>query len=97
MNLPEVTFTTTDPVNCPVPSPELLALHAACAKVATFSGAVPYIDALDQDIEDLHALAGDGGSVDVLTHALMRLTLMGGSTGVRGLFAAINLLQPELE
>jgi hypothetical protein len=39
----EVTFTTTDP-ELPLPSPHLLALHAACAKVAQLSGASEFID-----------------------------------------------------
>jgi hypothetical protein len=34
-----VTFTTPDPVKYPVPSPEYLGLHAACAKFAHLSGA----------------------------------------------------------
>ncbi|KAK0449776.1 uncharacterized protein EV420DRAFT_1275047, partial [Desarmillaria tabescens] len=40
-HIPEnpVTFTTDDPENFPLPSPFLLALHRACARVAHFSGA----------------------------------------------------------
>ena len=70
-HVPEkIMFTSSDPTNLPVPSPELWALHATCAKVAHFSGAGAYLDELDQDVEDLGVLAGDGRSVDVLTQAL---------------------------
>jgi hypothetical protein len=62
---------TTDP-NLPVPAPELLALHAACAKVAHLSGAGAYIDEFDREMEDINVLAGDGRSADVLSHAIMR-------------------------
>jgi hypothetical protein len=34
----QVTFTTPDPVKFPLPSPILLASHAACAQVAQLSG-----------------------------------------------------------
>jgi hypothetical protein len=70
--LPEkITLTTTNP-NLPVPDPELLALHAACAKVAHLSGAATYIEDFDRDVEDLNVLAGDGRSADLLSHAIMR-------------------------
>ncbi|KZT08965.1 uncharacterized protein LAESUDRAFT_723269 [Laetiporus sulphureus 93-53] len=68
-----VTLTSSNPTTLPLPSPELLALHAACAKVAHLSGAGAYIDELDGDLEDLDVLADDGGSADVLNHALSRL------------------------
>lgn len=35
-----VTFTTPDPVKYPLPNPQYLAIHAACAKVANMSGAM---------------------------------------------------------
>ena len=70
--MPEkITFTSSDPTNLLVPSPEFLALHATCAKVAYFSGAGAYLDELDQDVEDLGVLACDGRSVDVLTYKPM--------------------------
>jgi len=72
-----MTFTSSDPSNLPVPSPELLALHATCAKVAYFSGASAYLDELDRDIG---VLAGDGGSVDVLIQALATSMSMGCDT-----------------
>ncbi|KAK0457937.1 uncharacterized protein EV420DRAFT_1683095 [Desarmillaria tabescens] len=68
----EVTFTTPDDENLPVPSESLLALHAVCAKVANFSGAAEYIDKLDQEVEDLGVLAHDGSSGDVLSSALLK-------------------------
>ena len=73
--MPEkITFTSSDPVNLPIPSPELITLYAAYAKVAHWhlSGASAYIDKLDQDADDLDVLACDGGSSDVLTHAISR-------------------------
>ncbi|KAG7085672.1 hypothetical protein E1B28_003217 [Marasmius oreades] len=51
----------------PFPSPELLALHASCAKVAHLSGAGEYLDELDEDLDELPVLAAD-----VLDHALLR-------------------------
>ncbi|KAF8347441.1 hypothetical protein F5887DRAFT_31694 [Amanita rubescens] len=70
----EVTFTSPDPSILPYPSPQLLALHAACAKVAHLSGAGECIDEFDRDTDDLDVLATDGSSFDILTHALLRST-----------------------
>jgi hypothetical protein len=67
----EVTFTTPDDKNLPVPSEELLALHAACAKVAHFSGAAEYIDESDRDVESLGVLAHNGSSAEVLRSAIL--------------------------
>lgn len=73
--LPErITFTTPNHDTLPVPSPKLLALHAACAKVAHLSGAGEYIDKIDRDVEDLGVLSYDGASSSVLDHALLRST-----------------------
>jgi hypothetical protein len=66
----KVTFTSSDPITLPTPSSELLALHAACAKVSHFSGAGEEIDELDRDLDDLRVLAADGSSSSVLAHAL---------------------------
>jgi hypothetical protein len=77
--LEEITFTSSDPTNHPVPSPEFLTLHATCAKAAYFSGAVAYLDKFDEDMADLGVLAGDGESVDILTHALTSMSMS--STG----------------
>ena len=71
--MPEkITLTSSDPAKLPIPSPKLIALHAACSKVAHLSGAGAYIDKLDRDADDLDVLAGDGGSSDVLTHVILR-------------------------
>ncbi|KAJ3928359.1 MAG: hypothetical protein NXY57DRAFT_964607 [Lentinula lateritia] len=67
MSSPLTTFTTLDP-RLPLPDPALLALHATCAKVA--SGAGEHIDRVHKDIRHLDVLAEDGGSSDVLFHAL---------------------------
>ncbi len=67
----EVTFTTSDQENLPVPSEALLTLHAACAKVAHLSGAAEYIDKSDRDVEDLSVLAYDGSSGEALKSALL--------------------------
>jgi hypothetical protein len=68
----KITLTSPDTINLPIPSPELIALHAACARVAHLSGAGAYIDEFDQDADDLDVLACDGGSSDVLTHVILR-------------------------
>jgi hypothetical protein len=57
-NLPNpVTFTTSDPVRLPLPSPQHLGIHAACCKVARHSGAGEY-----SDKEDTRVLSFDGFS-----------------------------------
>jgi hypothetical protein len=58
-------FTTPDPVNLPLPSPHLIALHAACAKVAHLSGAGEYIDHIHENMEEISVLAHDGTSSEV--------------------------------
>jgi hypothetical protein len=65
-----VTFASPDLSVVPYTSPELLALHATCAKVAHLSGAGEYIDQFDLDTDDLEVLATDGSSSAILTHAL---------------------------
>ena len=67
-------FTTVDPDKLPLPSPELLALHAACAKVAHLSGAGEYVDRIIEDMEQIDVLAYDGTSSDILHHALITLS-----------------------
>jgi len=66
-----VTFTTPDPVGLPLPSPDLLALHEACAQVAHLSGAGEYVDRIIEEMEGMNELAYDGTSSDVLHHFLM--------------------------
>ncbi|KAG9308092.1 hypothetical protein JVU11DRAFT_12580 [Chiua virens] len=70
----EVTFTSPNSVVYPVPSPQLLALHATCAKVAHLSGAGEYIDKFDHNTDNLSVLATDGSSWAILTHALWKST-----------------------
>ena len=67
----KVTFTSSDPTILSVPSSELLALHAACAKVAHLSGVGEQIDKFDRDLDDLNVLAFDGSSSSILAHALL--------------------------
>ncbi|KAJ3914538.1 hypothetical protein F5877DRAFT_50287 [Lentinula edodes] len=69
MPSPFTTFTTSDP-RLPLPDPALLALHATCAKVAHLSGAGEHIDRVHRDLRHLDVLTENGGSSDVLFHAL---------------------------
>ncbi|TFK62455.1 hypothetical protein BDN72DRAFT_777064 [Pluteus cervinus] len=68
-----ITFTTHDSTTHPLPSPRLLELHAACARIAHLSGAGEYADKVLRDMETIGVLANDGSS-DVLTHALLLST-----------------------
>ena len=72
-----VTFTTPDQDKLPVPSPDYLAIHAACARVAHLSGAAECIDKFYQDMEDSKTLAPDGTSASMLEHALFELQARG--------------------
>ncbi|GBE88143.1 hypothetical protein SCP_1203730 [Sparassis crispa] len=67
----DVTFTTIDPELLPVPSPDYLALHAACAKVAHLSGAAEYINKVLRDLEEMPVLSEDGSSARLLEDALL--------------------------
>ncbi|EPQ61155.1 hypothetical protein GLOTRDRAFT_109333 [Gloeophyllum trabeum ATCC 11539] len=71
----------TDMANC-YRVTVLLALHAACAKVANLSGAAEYLDKLDLELETTDVLACDGGSAEVLNHAIASLAGRGISVGV---------------
>ena len=66
-----VTFTTPDAARLPVPKREYLELHATCAKVAHLSGAAEYVDRILEDTEDVRVLSSDGGSAEILEHALL--------------------------
>ena len=46
-----MTFTSSDPVKLPLPSPSYLKLHAACCKVAILSGADVYVDTILSEME----------------------------------------------
>lgn len=56
--------------NAPLPDPNLLALHAVCARVAHMSGAAEAFDKLDRDVEDTRVLALDGSSAHLLDYVL---------------------------
>ena len=49
-----------------LPDADLIALHAACARVAYLSGAAEYFDMLERDAEDTTVLASDGSSASLL-------------------------------
>ncbi|TFK32193.1 hypothetical protein BDQ12DRAFT_692868 [Crucibulum laeve] len=72
-----VTFTTSDPIKLPVPSPTYLAMHAACAKIAHLSGAAEYTNKFYRDMEDSTTLDADGASAHMLEHALIDLRAVG--------------------
>ncbi|KAJ3567816.1 hypothetical protein NP233_g6108 [Leucocoprinus birnbaumii] len=69
-----VTFSSSDPDHLPLPSPELLALHATCCKVAQMSGAIKYIDKVYDDVDATGVLAYDGTSGDILSYKLLSLS-----------------------
>ena len=60
-----------DPIPA-LPNPDLIALHAACARVAHMSGAAEYLDRLERDAEEVTVLASDGSSAHLL-HGLLNL------------------------
>ncbi|KAJ8487170.1 hypothetical protein ONZ45_g14436 [Pleurotus djamor] len=68
-----IELTTPDPLRLPLPSPHLLAFHAACAKVAHLSGATEVIDKYHREAERLCVLDPDGGSSDLLVHLLQQV------------------------
>ena len=49
-----------------LPDPDIVALHAACARVAWMSGAAELFDMLERDVEDMTVLASDGSSAYIL-------------------------------
>ncbi|KAF9643148.1 hypothetical protein BDM02DRAFT_3104817 [Thelephora ganbajun] len=56
--------------NCegaPPPDPQLLALHATCARVAHMSGAAEFLDELERKAEETNVLAFDGSSAYLLS------------------------------
>jgi hypothetical protein len=55
-----------------LPHPDLIALHAACARVAHMSGAAEYFDRFERDVEETTVLASDGSSSHLL-HGLLNL------------------------
>ena len=53
-----------------LPDPDLIALHAACARVSYLSGAGEYFDMLERDAEEMTVLASDGSSASLLLRLL---------------------------
>lgn len=69
---PTVTFTTTDPIRLPLPSPEYLAIHAACANVAHLSGASEWCKEWYHDEEEhFHNTLETEGNSSSLLHSLL--------------------------
>ncbi|KAJ3752646.1 hypothetical protein EV360DRAFT_54844 [Lentinula raphanica] len=73
------TFSTPGPMNLPIPNSKLLALHAACAKVAHLLSAGKYIEKIDNNEETIGVLASNGGSSKILTHAILQLYIRAGA------------------
>ena len=61
-----------------LPNPQLLALHAACARIARMSGAAKAIEELEHNIEDIRVLAFDGSSARLLDYFLTLLVAIPG-------------------
>jgi len=61
-----IQFSTNNPCYLPVTSPELLALHTICCKVAYISGTAKYLNKVYQDAEYIGILALDSTSTDIL-------------------------------
>jgi len=64
-----------------LPDPRLLALHAACARVAHMSGAAEAFDKFECDVEDTRVLAFefDGSSARLLDHFLTPFSVVPGA------------------
>jgi hypothetical protein len=56
-----------------LPSPSLLAIRAACSRVAHMSGAAEHVDQVLRDLEDTPVMAQDGGSAHLLETRLLQL------------------------
>jgi hypothetical protein len=69
-----VKFSTEDSKNLPLPSPEYLKIHGACARIAHLSGAGEYIDQILRELEDTKFLSEDGASAELLAHLLIPLS-----------------------
>ncbi|KAF5310811.1 hypothetical protein D9619_008045 [Psilocybe cf. subviscida] len=72
-NYPTVKFTSAKPdLDLALPSPDYLAIHAACAKVAHLSGASEWFKEFEDDLDEhTHkTLANDGASASLLYNAL---------------------------
>ncbi|TFK70015.1 hypothetical protein BDN72DRAFT_857268 [Pluteus cervinus] len=67
----KVVLATHNPLTHPLPDPRYLAIHAAGARVWHLSGAAEYNENVLREIEGIEVLANDGGSFDMLYHALV--------------------------
>ena len=67
--------------NARLPNPKLLALHAACARVAHMSGAAEAFDELERDVEETRVLAFDGSSARLLDHLMSPSMTISGVAG----------------
>jgi hypothetical protein len=61
----EVELSSPDPTRLEPPLPELLRLHAACAKVVHASGMAKTIEKWLQDLEKIKVLSKDGSKVEL--------------------------------
>ena len=68
--LPETVTFTTAHEGLAVPSPHCLELHALCCEVTKLSGAGEYVELVQDELEELKVLAGDGSSAELLSFAL---------------------------
>ncbi|KAF8902923.1 hypothetical protein CPB84DRAFT_1775216 [Gymnopilus junonius] len=59
---PIVTFTTPDAVNFPLPNPQYLKIHAACARIAFFSGVGKHINDIFTGVERQLVSGSDSSS-----------------------------------
>ena len=57
------------------PSPQLLALHAACAQIAHMSGAAEHLEETFRDTEPISVMTAAPNSANELAHALKKVQL----------------------
>ena len=57
-----------------LPDPVLIAIRAACARVANLSGAAEQADRILRDLEDITVLADDGSMAELLSSRLSMST-----------------------
>jgi len=62
----------------PPPHPQMLALHAICARVAHMSGAAEFLDKLKLDAEETSVLAFDGSSAHLLCNLISPYSVVHG-------------------
>ncbi|KAJ7083336.1 hypothetical protein B0H15DRAFT_889211 [Mycena belliarum] len=68
-----VTACTASETDLPaLPSPSLLAIRAACSRVAHMSGAAEQVEQILRDLEDTPVMAEDGGSAHLLKSRLLQ-------------------------